>query len=145
MDPSIRGPNIPFHFSSYGQSVSWKRFFFALTLTVRLVRKKSVKQTTSLFVTLAATIPNARTYSDVYFSKMPSMDFSEIMNAGNTTAKNGNIGDITLVPYSWTFKELIRNSFIWPQYRRQCFTIISNSRQSINYATFVKIINFNCK
>lgn len=100
MDPSIPRPSIPFHFSSYGRSVDskykilfyvykLKRFFFSAT------------QTTSLFVTLAATIPNARTYSDVYFSKMPSIDFSDIMNAGNTTAKNGNIGDITLVPYSW--------------------------------------------
>lgn len=40
---------------------------------------------------------------------MPSTDFSEMMNAGNTTAKNGNIGDITLVPCSRErFKETIR-------------------------------------
>lgn len=94
MDPSILRPNIPFHFSSYGQSGN--KFF---CINDRLCKNRKKKQTTSLFVTLAATIPNARIYNDVYFSKIPSIDFSEIMNAGNTTAKNGNIGDITLVPW----------------------------------------------
>lgn len=54
-------------------------------------------------VTLAATIPKAKMYSDGYISNTFSVDFSEIMNAGNTTKANGMTGDMTLVPYNFCF------------------------------------------
>lgn len=48
---------------------------------------------------MAATIPKAKIYSDGYVSNTWSTDFSDIINAGNTTKANGIIGEITLVPY----------------------------------------------
>lgn len=54
--------------------------------------------TTNLFVTLAATIPNASMYKVGYVSKMWSTDFSEMINAGSTISANGITGEITLVP-----------------------------------------------
>lgn len=55
--------------------------------------------TTSLFVTLAATIPNVIIYSDGCVSNTASVDFCEMMKALKTTANNGITGEITLVPW----------------------------------------------
>lgn len=59
---------------------------------------KIFRLTTSLLVTLAATIPNVIIYNDGWVSKTLSTDFCEMMKALNTTASSGITGEITLVP-----------------------------------------------
>lgn len=54
--------------------------------------------TTSLFVTLAAYMPNVIMYSDGYVSNTRSTDFCEMINASTTTVTSGTTGDRTLVP-----------------------------------------------
>lgn len=54
--------------------------------------------TTNLLVTLAATIPKARMYTEACSVKMFCGDFWAIIRAGSTTSVRGMLGDSTLVP-----------------------------------------------
>lgn len=54
--------------------------------------------TTSLLVTLAATMPNAMMYTDACSVKRFCGDFWAIIRAGSTTSVSGMLGERTLVP-----------------------------------------------
>lgn len=103
MDQYDRSRSIPFHFSSYVRSGKKDKAKHQKKNRVLIdstaAKKRNVSLTTSLFVTLAATIPNVMMYNDGCVSNNRSTDFCEIMNALKTTASNGITGDITLVPW----------------------------------------------
>lgn len=80
---------------------AWKRFSFDFMGSLN-ARRKVQYLTTSLFVTLAATIPKVIMYNDGYVSKTRSTDFCEMMNALKTTVNSGITGEITLVPCIFT-------------------------------------------
>jgi len=60
--------------------------------------------TTNLLVTLAATMPKARMYTEACSVKMFWGDFWAIIRAGSTTSVSGMLGDRTLVPCGSTEK-----------------------------------------